>query len=58
LDKFGAKFAPTTKSNLIKTKREFEESSLEDISIDPDIWIQGFKTLRRRLEITGDFQIP
>jgi gag-polypeptide of LTR copia-type len=47
------KFAPTTKSNLIKTKREFVESRLEDILIDPDVWIQGLETLRRRLEILG-----
>jgi gag-polypeptide of LTR copia-type len=47
------KFAPTTKSNLIKTKREFVESRLEDISINPDVWIQGLETLRRRLEILG-----
>jgi gag-polypeptide of LTR copia-type len=47
------KFAPTTKSNLIKTKREFVESRLEDISIDTDVWIQGLETLRRRLELLG-----
>jgi gag-polypeptide of LTR copia-type len=47
------KFAPTTKSNLIKTKREFVESRLEEISINPDVWIQGLETLRRRLEILG-----
>ena len=47
------KFAPTTKSNLIKTKKEFVESKLEDISMDPDIWIQGLETLRRRLKILG-----
>jgi gag-polypeptide of LTR copia-type len=47
------KFTPTTKSNLIETKREFVESRLEDIWIKPDIWIQGLETLRRRLEILG-----
>ena len=47
------KFALTTKSNLIKTKKEFVESKLEDISMDPDIWIQGLETLRRRLKILG-----
>jgi gag-polypeptide of LTR copia-type len=47
------KFAPTTESNVIKTKREFVESRLEDILINPDIWIQGLETLRRRLEILG-----
>jgi hypothetical protein len=32
-----SKFTPVTKSNLIKTKREFIDSKLEDISINPDV---------------------
>jgi hypothetical protein len=47
------KFAPTTKFNLIKTKKEFVESKLEDISRDPDEWIQSLEILRQRLAILG-----
>jgi hypothetical protein len=31
-----SKFAPTTKFNLVKTKKEFVESKFEEISRDPD----------------------
>jgi hypothetical protein len=47
-------FSPITKSNLIKTKRELVESKLQNALMDPDVWIQGLETLRRRLEILGD----
>jgi gag-polypeptide of LTR copia-type len=47
------KFALVTKSNLIKTKKEFVDSRLEDALVNPDVWIQGLKILRRRLKILG-----
>jgi hypothetical protein len=47
------KFAPTTKYNLIKTKKEFVDSKLEDVTMDPDEWIQNLEILRQRLMILG-----
>jgi gag-polypeptide of LTR copia-type len=48
-----ARFAPTTKANLIKTRKQFVESKLDDIRMDPDEWIQNLELLKRRLEILG-----
>jgi gag-polypeptide of LTR copia-type len=48
-----SKLAPVTKSNLIKTKKEFVDSKLEDVSVNPDVWIQGLEILSRRLDILG-----
>jgi hypothetical protein len=38
----GARYAPVTKRNLIKTKKEFIESRLEGASLDSDMWILLF----------------
>jgi gag-polypeptide of LTR copia-type len=48
-----ARFAPTTKANLIKTKKQFVESKLDNITMDPDEWIQNLELLMHRLEILG-----
>jgi hypothetical protein len=53
LDEFGAETCSNNIIKLIKTKREFVEFRLEDISMDRDIWTQGLEILRRRLEILG-----
>jgi hypothetical protein len=46
-----SKFAPVTKYNLIKTMKELNDSKLDDISQDPDEWIQSLEILRQRLII-------
>jgi hypothetical protein len=40
-----ARFAPTTKANLIKTKKDFMASKLDDIVVDPDKWIQNLELM-------------
>jgi gag-polypeptide of LTR copia-type/Zinc knuckle len=48
-----SKYAPVTKFSLIKTKKEFTDSKLEDITQDPDEWIQSLEILRQRLAVLG-----
>jgi hypothetical protein len=38
---------------LTRPRRTLVELKLEESSIDPDVWIQGLETLRRRLAILG-----
>jgi len=38
---------------LIKVKKEFVDSKLDDINKDPDQWIQELELLKRKLEILG-----
>jgi len=47
------KYEPTTKSNLIKVKKEFTQSKLESVEIDPDNWIKDLVNMKRKLEIMG-----
>jgi hypothetical protein len=47
------KFAPVTKFNLVKTKKELIDSRLADASQDPDKWIQNLEIQKQRLAILG-----
>jgi hypothetical protein len=49
-----SKFAPLTKYNLIKTKKEFIDFKLDDVSQDSDEWIQAWNSQTR----IGEFRSP
>jgi len=48
------KYEPTTKANLIKMKKQFNNCKLEDAGKDPDQWIQELEIMKRKLEILGN----
>ena len=48
-----AKYAPRTAPSLLKLKREFNNSSLENVRKDPDVWILKLESLQNEMEEIG-----